>query len=146
MPAGKPIPKIIFIAPLSLLLILLLAWMGLMFMMRGPLAGDNKHDFGQVEVPVGQPAVLTHTFHFSNRTGKPLTVNWARPDCGCLTIHGEFPRTLEPGEFFDMPITMRYAGPAPKQVLIHIDCGEAGTQSAWVWARAMRRDDAAAHP
>ena len=138
MPAGKPIPKIVLIAPLSLVMLLLLTWLALMFFMRGPLAGDNKHDFGEVAVAPGEKTLLTHTFQFSNRTGKSLTVNWARPDCGCVVIETKFPRTLEPGQALDLPITMHYGGPEPRKVLIQIDCGEAGIQQAWAQARVKK--------
>ena len=141
MPAGKPIPKVVYIAPLSLVALLLLAWVALIIIMRGPLAGDNKHDFGEVAVVPGEKSVLNHTFHFTNRTGKTLSMNWAKPDCGCVVIEAKFPRTLEPGQSFDLPIVMNYGGPEPRKVLIQIDCGEAGLQQAWVQARVKRSSD-----
>jgi hypothetical protein len=136
VPPSRPIPKVVFIVPLGLVALVLLAWVALMFIMRGPLAGDNKHDFGEVAVTPGQKAALHHTFQFTNRTAQTLTINWARPDCGCVVIEAAFPRTLGPRESFDIPITMNYGGPDPRQVLIRIDCGEAGFQNAWVKARA----------
>jgi hypothetical protein len=137
VPARKHIPKIVILAPLSLLGVLLLAWLALIFFMRGPLSGNSRHDFGEVTIVPGQKITLTHTFHFTNPpTGKTLMINWAKPDCGCVTVEATFPRTLEPGQSFDMPITMTYGGPAPRKVLIQIDCGEAGLHKAWVQARA----------
>ena len=142
MPAARTIPKIVYIAPLSLLAMLLVAWVAMMFIMRGPLAGKNKHDFGEVSLARGETAVLSHAFQFTNRIAKPITINWARPDCGCVVIDMAFPQTIQPGESFELPIKMHYSGLEPKSVNIRIHCGDAGIQNAWVSAQPGKRSTA----
>jgi len=133
----KPFPKLVLFIPLGLVVALLVAWQALAFFMRGPLAGEYKHDFGSITLPPGGSTELNHTFHLTNRTSKSLTINTARADCGCVSVNATFPVTLEPGAALDLPVVMRF-GVRDKNVLIQLDCGEAGVQNLWVSARLGR--------
>lgn len=137
---AKPLPRLIFILPLGLLAGLVLGWLVLQWAMRGPLAGQTHHDFGDVAIPVEGPAILTHTFQLTNRTRAPLTIFAARPDCGCLTTNAAFPITIAPHERIDLPITMQYLGSDPRGKTVHIrlDLGETGGQSLWVKAKPKK--------
>lgn len=132
------IPRVVLLAPVVLIALLALAWLMLATIFQGPLAGNTKHDFGIVNVTSPDGVELSHTFHLTNRTNDGLLLRWARPDCGCLTVHATFPMTIYPGESIDLPITMRYRGPEPKTVLIHLDFAEFGKQALRVRASGSK--------
>jgi hypothetical protein len=87
------------------------------FLLRGPFAGETFHDFGDVALHE-ETAEVQHTFHLVNRLNRPLTVVAIRPECGCLTTRDIKP-TLEPGEAFELPITLIAKG-GERSVVIHI--------------------------
>lgn len=143
MPAShRQNPRTTVLILLTLLGVAILAWWTLQWVMRGPLAGDVHHDFGEVAMPERGPAILNYTFELTNRTNRPLTIQTARPDCGCLTINAAFPLTVAPREDVDLPITMRYAGSDERGKTVHIRLvfadGERG-QSLWVKAKPRPR-------
>jgi hypothetical protein len=100
--------------------------------LQGPLAGQRTHDFGTVAV-VGTAVELHHVFHLKNRMRRPVTVRAVRPDCGCLAAHAGG-QTIQPGEYFDLPVTLALAGQSKKNVLITLDLGEGGIQTLRVKA------------
>jgi hypothetical protein len=126
---------------LRLILIIVLAAVALLsagayaywfFLIRGPLAGDTSHDFGDVVLQGGRNIKVTHTFHLTNRLDEPLTIKGVRADCGCVTLH-DLQRTLESGESFDLPVTFQTQA-GPRSALIHIIFDDGRTQTLSVKA------------
>jgi len=101
------------------------------FLIRGPLAGETSHDFG--EVPLYEDtAKVDYTFHLTNRLSHPLTINAIRPECGCLTTQ-DVHETLAPGAAFDLPVTL-IAKTGPRTVIIHVIFGDDNVQTLRVKA------------
>jgi hypothetical protein len=126
---------------LRLILIILLAAVALLsagayaywfFLIRGPLAGDTSHDFGEVALRGGRNIQVAHTFHLTNRLDEPLTIKGVRADCGCVTLR-DLQLTLESGESFDLPVTFQTTA-GPRSALIHIIFDDGRTQTLSVKA------------
>lgn len=96
------------------------------FLVRGPLAGETTHDFGVVPMAESQ-VKLHHTFHLYNRLREPVTILAVKPECGCVVADME-PVTLEPGEPFDLPVTLTLSDPAKTVLLRVVFDGDHGVQ------------------
>lgn len=93
------------------------AWAYWYFLIRGPLAGETYHDFG--EVPLGDGLTrVEHTFNLTNRLSRPLNIVGIRPDCGCLTVN-DMRLTLQPGDSLNLPISLQ-AKIGERIALIHV--------------------------
>lgn len=91
------------------------------FLIRGPLAGETSHDFG--DVPLHDDTTpVQYTFHLANRLGHPLTIAAIRPECGCTSV-SDVRKTLQSGEAFDLPVTLTVKG-GPRTVLIYVIFGD----------------------
>jgi hypothetical protein len=113
------------------------------FLIRGPLAGETTHDFGDVPL-YEQNVALEHTMRLRNRLSQPLTIKAIRPDCGCVTVAGG-QRTLQPGEGFDLPITFM-ARSGPRTVPIEVLFADDTTQTLRVKANGKRQPRLFIHP
>ena len=103
------------------------------FLLRGPMAGETHHDFGSINIEVGKIVELQHTFHLTNRTGHPVTLRAVRPECGCVATQAQ-PRTIQPGESLDVPVTFSLSKAIAKTVLIQLDLADAGLEPLFVKA------------
>ena len=102
---------------------------GWMLRPRPPLAGETSHDFGLVSVPPEFPVELRHTFVLTNRRNHPIKIVAARPTCGCTTmLRTEFPRTVEPGAVFELPVLFNFHS-VKKEVTIELVLETDGVQS-----------------
>jgi hypothetical protein len=87
------------------------------FLIRGPLAGETAHDFGDVPL-YEDTAPVQYTFRLANRLSRPLTIAAIRPECGCTSV-SDVHKTLQIGEAFELPVTLTVKG-GPRTVLIYV--------------------------
>jgi hypothetical protein len=101
------------------------------------LFDELSKDFGSV--PHG-PA-LTHAFHITNNTGRPVHIAGARVSCGCVSV-SVYEQTLAPGQSTAVQATMdtrRFYG--VKSVTIYVQFDQPQWDEVRLWVQANSRDD-----
>lgn len=100
-------------------------------LLRGPLEGMTRHDFGDVMLRE-VPATVEHRFVLRNRTSEVIELETAKPDCACVNLEVQ-PQSIGPGESLELPLTMK-VHPGTTKVRILLALAGAGNQSLWVQA------------
>jgi hypothetical protein len=111
------------------------------FLIRGPLAGDTSHDFGEVVV-TGVKADVSHTFQLFNRTDRVLTIDRVIPECGCVQV-SPANAVVEPGKTFDLLATLSVSANGTKTTPIRLIMSDGKVQFLHVTATGRRVESAA---
>jgi hypothetical protein len=114
------------------------------FLIRGPLAGDTSHDFGEVVV-TGAKIDVSHTFHLVNRTDGVLTIDRVIPECGCVHI-APSKAVVEPGRSLDVVATLSVSATGSKTTPIRMIFDTGKVQFLHVTATGRRVAGAAIDP
>lgn len=114
------------------------------FLVRGPLAGDTSHDFGEVVV-TGAKAEVSHTFRLVNRTHRTITINRVIPECGCVQVTPGS-AVVEPGEHVELNAVLSVYATGSKTTPIQLIMDEGKVQFLHVKARGRRVDAGADQP
>lgn len=104
---------------------------------RGPLAGEWRHDFGDVLVPPGG-ATVRHTFVLTNRRGHALSIQHVIPSCGCVKAEPSS-KSVEPGATVDVSVDFLLEGTGNKFVNIQLDLGDDGMKMLTVVANRVAK-------
>lgn len=97
------------------------------FVFRKPaLAGESSHNFGILDMADAKVSAR-HTFHLTNKTGKPIDIQSMKPDCGCTTAKATSMH-VDSGANVDIEVTLEISKHGVKKSLITLDLGDAGVQ------------------
>jgi hypothetical protein len=103
---------------------------------RFPLAGDLRHDFGEVRF-VGRSTTVEHTFHLRNRTSGNVVIDKLVPSCGC-TLAEVNDTVIEPGDEVRLHAKLALSGIGGKRTHVQILLRDRSPMSVWLRATAIR--------
>jgi len=106
---------------------------------RSMLAGERRHDFGNVEFGDG-PVVLEHTFVLTNNTRRRIEIAGVETTCGC-TVADPSTRFIGPGESVEIAstLTLSKEGRKKSKIFLHYDASEVDVLYVEGWARKRVR-------
>ncbi len=97
---------------------------------RFPLAGDLRHDFGDVPI-YGRTGVVEHTFQLRNRTSQVIVIDRVVPGCGCTKIE-EVASEVAPGESVEITVALTLSHAGKKKSDVTLVLGDLGIQKLWI--------------
>lgn len=103
---------------------------------RFPLAGELRHDFGEVRFS-GRTTTVEHTFHLRNRTGENVVIDKLVPSCGC-TLAEVNDTVIEPGDEVRLHAKLALSGIGGKRTHVDIVLRDRAPMSVWLRATAIR--------
>jgi Protein of unknown function (DUF1573) len=132
-------PLLFISIPLALLaLAVLTPWV--IALVRLPVSGERRHDFGTVQVG-DEGIALHHRFSLRNKRDHDLTIRSAKSTCGCIKVN--LPSTtIAPGQELAVETTMSFTTAPrtakPRTESIVLDLGPDGLVTLTLTNTAVR--------